>query len=151
MSLMLDLKSSLLSTGYFIDNEYLEKYCTLVERYKRQPIIRGVTNKHHIKPKALFKLLKLSVDDSLLNLVNLPYRTHLLAHYYLCLCTSDPLKYANQLALMCLISRKKLKTSDRLLITNLPLYKDIYEDYKVKKHNNFVLYEDDVDDNKRNS
>lgn len=137
---MRDIKGTLMETGYFIDNEYLQKYCTIVERHSNTRLTRGVTNKHHIMPKALFNLLHREVDNSLVNLVNLPYREHALAHYYLCLCTKDEMKYASEMALICLISRKKLRESDRCLITSLPLYKEIYRDYIHKKTTKYRLY-----------
>lgn len=137
---MRDIRGTLLSTGYFVDNEYLSKYCTTVERHTRTKCIRGITNKHHIMPKALFNLLHTEVDNGLANLVNLPYREHALAHYYLCLCTKDEMKYASEMALICLISRKKLSESDRYLITNLPMYKEIYQDYLNKKTTKYRLY-----------
>lgn len=137
---MRDIRETLLSTGYFLDNEYLEKYCVTVERHTRTRCIRGVTNKHHIIPKALFNLLGEEIDNSLVNLVNLPYREHALAHYYLCLCTRDEMKYASEMALICLISRKKMGASDRCLITSMPRYKEIYQDYIGKKTTQYRLY-----------
>lgn len=148
---MLDVYSSLKSLNYFIDNEYLKKYCQLVERHTRTNTRRGQTNKHHIIPKAWFKLQKLSIDNSLTNLVNLPYREHVLAHYYLCLCTEDPFKFANQLALSCLFSRKRLNSVDRKLLESLPMYYYLYEDYVSKLKSNYRLYnklkEELTDDN----
>ena len=105
---MKDLKAKLLSCKGFVNNIYLEKYCSLVERHTITGVQRRQTNAHHIIPKAWFKLNKLPIDNSECNLVNLPYREHALAHYYLCLCTLDQLQYANELAFICLISRKKL-------------------------------------------
>lgn len=139
---MLDTKTTLMSLEGFIDNEYLSAYCMLIDRNKRSPRKPRVTNSHHIIPKSWFKLNNVTVDNSLVNLVNLVYREHVLAHYYLCLCTSGKLQYANELALFCLISRKKLNVVDKQLLTNLPLYNKIYEDYSQKKKMNYKLYED---------
>ena len=105
---MRDVKQTLLNHNGFIDNEYLDLYCRLVERNGRTPIRHSVTNSHHIIPKSWFKLNKQTVDNTQSNLVNLVYREHVLAHYYLCLCTTDELQFANELALMCLLNRKKL-------------------------------------------
>ena len=88
---------------------------------------------------------KLPVDNSLSNLVNLVYREHVLAHYYLCLCTVAELQYANQLALICLLSRKKLNSVDKQLVTTLPLYKNIYESYIKNRQNGMQLYKEDID------
>ena len=136
------LKNKLKELNFFIDNEYLEKYCRLIEQNTTRNSLPGRTNRHHIIPKSWFKLNNLEVDNSRTNLVTLDYRSHVLAHYYLCLCTTDQLKFANELALVCLISRKKkLNYSDKQLITSLPLYNYIYEDYIKNKTNGYKLYD----------
>ena len=144
---MVDVYNTLKQKQYFIDNEYLQKYCQLVERNTRTPVRARQTHKHHIVPKSWFKLTNSCVNNELNNLVNLPYREHFLAHYYLCLCTQDPFKYANQLALMCLLSLKNKNTVDKELLYRLPLYNNIYEDYVQKLKSNYRLYEGGVDDN----
>ena len=139
---MCDVYQTLANLNYFVDNEYLVKYSQLVTRHTRTARKAKQTNSHHIIPKSWFNLNKLPVNNSISNLVNLPYREHVLAHYYLCLCTEDPFKYANQLGLMCLTTRKKLNPTDKLLIQSLSMYNNIYEDYIQKRKNNFKLYVD---------
>lgn len=139
---MISLKDKLLSHDGFIDNEYLNRYVQLVERHRRTSRRAGNTNSHHIVPRSWYKLHSLPVDNCLSNLVVLPYREHTLAHYYLCLCTDGNLQYANELALILLVSRKKLNTSERLLVQGLPLYNNIYEDYLQKKQSGYRLYEE---------
>lgn len=129
----------------FIDNEHLQKYAQLIERNTRTQRRGGLTNSHHIIPKSWFKINKQQVNNSLNNLVNLVYREHVLAHYYLCLCTEGDLLFANELALICLISRKKLNLADKQLVAQLPLYNNIYEDYKQKKQSNYRLYEETIE------
>lgn len=138
---MTPLKSKLLSLEGFVNNEYLDRYVQLVERNKRTPRLAN-TNSHHVIPKSWFKINSCDIDNSLSNLVTLNYRDHVLAHYYLCLCTVDPLQYANELALMLLTSRKKLNLSEKLLVQGLPLYNNIYENYVRKKKSNMKLYEE---------
>ena len=140
---MYNVKETLLSKRGFVDNEFFEMYCRLIERNTRTPIRHRITNSHHILPKAWFKINKQTVDNTQSNLVNLVYRDHVLAHYYLCLCTTDELQYANELALMCLFSRKKLNVVDKQLVTKLPLYNNIYESYIKHKKSNFQLYTED--------
>ena len=140
MNTMCDLYNTLRNTPYFIDNEFLEKYCLLVERHRHTKVKPRLTNSHHIIPKSWFKLNGLTVDNSLTNLVNLPYREHILSHYYLCLCTTDELLYANELGLMCLLNRKKLNPTDKYLIQHLSMYNNIYEDYLYKRKTNYKLY-----------
>lgn len=142
---MRDVKQTLLNHNGFIDNEYLDLYCRLVERNGRTQIRHGVTNSHHIIPKSWFKLNKQTVDNTQSNLVNLVYREHVLAHYYLCLCTTDELQFANELALMCLLNRKKLNVVDKQLVMGLPLYNNIYEHYKQLRKDNYQLYREDTE------
>lgn len=137
---MKDLKVTLLKCKGFVHNQYLDKYCSLIERNTNTYCVKTKTNAHHIIPKAWFKLNNKIVDNSQCNLVNLPYREHVLAHYYLCLCTVDQLQYANELAFICLTSRKKLNYSDKHLITHLPLYSNIVESYKHRQKINYKLY-----------
>ena len=139
---MISLKDKLLAHEGFVDNEYLDKYVQLVERNRRTTRRAGNTNSHHIVPRSWYKLHDEDVDDTLTNLVILTYRDHTLAHYYLCLCTSEQLQYANELALVLLVSRKKLNLTERLLVQGLPLYNNIYEDYLQKKQSGYGLYKE---------
>lgn len=141
---MLDLKQTLVNLRGFEDNEFLEQYCTLIERHKRIPKRARVTNAHHIIPKSWFKINNYEIDNSLINLVNLPYREHVLAHYYLCLCTVGKLQYANQLAFFCLITRKKkLNVVEKQLVHNLPMYNNIYESYCKNSKISYSVYTED--------
>lgn len=137
---MRNMYQTLRGLNGFIDNEYLLKYCRLIEQNTVTKQRNRVTNAHHVIPKAWYKINKQPVDNSLQNLVNLVYRNHVLAHYYLCLCTTNELQYANELALICLYSRNKLNIVDKQLFNHLPLYNSIYEDYKKKKAANYRLY-----------
>lgn len=139
---MFNVKQTLLQHKGFIDNEYLELYCRLVEQNGRTPMLGGLTNKHHIIPRSWFKLNHEEVDNSPSNLVNLVYRNHVLAHYYLALCTENELQFANELALICLVSRKQLSVVDKQLVASLPMYNKIYESYRAKCKSNYQLYED---------
>ena len=140
---MFNVKESLLNSTGFVDNEFLDLYVRLVERNTRTPQRARITNKHHIVPKSWFNINKKVVDNSISNLVNLVYRDHVLAHYYLCLCTTGKLQYANELAFFCLLSRNnKLTIADKHLMHSLPLYNTIYESYKQKKHIHYDNYGD---------
>lgn len=136
--MILDLETRLTACQGFVSNEYLSKYCQLVERNRRRSR-RGNTNAHHIIPRFWFKMMNKPVDNTLSNLVNLEYREHVLAHYYLCLCTTDKLQYANELALICLSTRKKLNPSEKQLVQQLPLYNNIYENYLNHKRSKIDL------------
>ena len=142
MKIVRDVYNTLRLKSHFVDNEFLRHYATIIERNTRTQKRGGITNSHHIVPKSWFKINKLPIDNSLSNLVNLVYREHVLAHYYLCLCTTGDLLFANELALICLVSRKKLNIVDKQLVAQLPLYNNIYEDYRQKKQSNYRLYEE---------
>lgn len=139
---MLNVHETLKSLKYFIDNEYLKKYSLLVERNTRTKRFPTKTHKHHIVPKSWFKLMSIDCDNTLSNLVNLPVREHILAHYYLCLCTADPFMFANQLALVVLQTKFNLTAVDKQLLHSLPMYNNIYENYQIKIKDGFKLYEE---------
>lgn len=120
------LKSCLLKTAHFIDNEYLDQYCSLISQNKDQRKIKYQTQKHHILPRCYFKLINLEIDNSKENLVNLLYKDHILAHYYLCLCTEGKLHYRLANAFFHLIHRK-WKYEDFSPETDLSEYQKIHE------------------------
>lgn len=140
MNIMLNVYATLKAKKYFIDNEYLHNYSVLIERNRRTPRRGGQTHQHHILPRSWFKLTQEPVNNDLNNLVNLSHRDHFLAHYFLCLCTEDPFKYANELALQCLLSSYNRRYDTKQLLTNLPLYNNIYEDYVKKLKCSYKLY-----------
>lgn len=123
-----------------VDNEFLDKYVQLIERNRRTSRFNHNMNTHHIIPKSWYKLHDKTIDNTISNLVNLTYRNHVLAHYFLCLCTEGEFQFANELAFMLLISRKNLNISEKLLVQELPLYNNIYESYYQKKKQNYKLY-----------
>lgn len=83
------LKTKLLSTGIFYDNEFLQKYVEVVVDNAINPVL-GLTQEHHILPKYFFVDRGMKVDNSQNNLTILKYRDHILAHYYLCRCSIEP-------------------------------------------------------------
>ena len=50
------LRDRLLATNLFIENEYFEKYVSLIEANKNTKTQRYKTQKHHIVPNIAFKL-----------------------------------------------------------------------------------------------
>ena len=90
------LKEKLLSTTLFQDNEAFQNYLNLIARNITTVAQKGKTQKHHIFPKCLSKKLNLMPDNSAENLINLEYKDHIFAHYYLINATDDnELKAAN--------------------------------------------------------
>jgi hypothetical protein len=82
-------REQLLSLGIIEDNDYFEKYIQLIIDNKQTKKQKYKTQRHHIIPKSYYKHKSLQVDNSSDNLVNLLYKDHILAHYYLCLCITD--------------------------------------------------------------
>lgn len=126
-----ELKTKLLATNYFENNKYLDKYCKLVKQNEFTKKQESKTNKHHILPKSYFKMLGLPVNNSLENLVHLLYIDHILAHYYLCLCTNRQFKYKLSVAFFQLVNRR-WKYEDFNPETDLSEYQKIYEEYIIR-------------------
>lgn len=137
---MVNIEDTLKTLDGFIDNEYLDKYLQIIRGCRRFRGRRGNTNRHHVIPKVWFKLQGMEVNNDPENLVTIEHREHALAHYYLCLCTYGKLKYANEMALMLLLSQKRIGAQNKALIMSLPLYKYIYDDLLENKNNNIKLY-----------
>lgn len=86
-----ELKEKLLNTNYFIDNDYLDKYCELIVNNLKTEKIINETERHHILPKSYFKIIESKIDNSSSNTINLKFQYHILAHYFLVLSTMGKL------------------------------------------------------------
>lgn len=118
------LKEKLLNTGYFIDNEWLDKYCGLIEDNK--DIVKDKnTQKHHILQRAYYNLINQPCDDNKKNLVNLKYSDHILAHYYLCLCTKNQLEKSNRTALFFMLNTSPENFDEQQFIDSIGDYYNI--------------------------
>ena len=108
-----ETKQRLMSAGY-VDNEYLDAYVGIIMQNKYTPVIKWKTQKHHILPKHYYKLHNLPIDNSDINLVNLKYKDHCLAHYFLALCAPNKYeRYCNfQAVLHVLGNRNYLQNFD---------------------------------------
>ena len=89
------LKEKLLDIGLCIDNKYLYKNVELIESNRDTKRQKFKTEKHHIIPRKWFMLKHIEVDNSSDNVVNLLYKNHVLAHYYLYKCTINPISNIN--------------------------------------------------------
>lgn len=127
----MEVKTILLQLNIVEDNEYLDKYCKLIESNKETQYIQGQTHRHHIIPKSYYKINNLDVDNSKENLINLLFKDHVLAHYYLALCSNNlDFKYANELAFSYLTNNDKypIKDNERDILLRLPYYQKLYEE-----------------------
>lgn len=147
------LSKNVESNVYFIDNKYLDNYCDLILKNlttKKQPL---VTQKHHVIPLCYYKLVNnirsknwrraadyfSNQDENIL--INLLYKDHILAHFYLVMFSNDFLYYSLfnsldwQLRLNTNTHIKNDKETILKLITELNLdnYQDLYEKYKQKE------------------
>lgn len=86
------LKEKLLAINLFEDNDYLNQYCELIIQNLDTKKEKFRTHLHHIIPRCYFLLINSQIDDSKENLVNLLYKDHILAHYYLFNCALGELK-----------------------------------------------------------
>lgn len=129
-----ELKNKLLATEVFIDNEYLDQYCELIISNLNQEKIKCQTQGHHIVPKCYFISNELNIDNSEENLINLLYKDHILAHYYLCLCTEGNLQYKLANAFFHLTARK-WNYEDFDPETDLSEYQRLYEGWILYRHN----------------
>ena len=86
---MLFLKEQLLQTGCVIDNEYLQLYEELINANLQTKSERFKTQQHHSIPCACYNSRDAANKDSQNLKVNLLFKDHILAHYYLCLCAKE--------------------------------------------------------------
>lgn len=126
----MELKNKILSTGVFEDNEFLDKYCELIISNQDSLKIANVTDTHHIIPKSYYSFANLKIDNTEENLVHLTYSNHIMAHYYLCLFTSDgTLKSKMVYAFMMMTHTRKLPETEQELLQNLDQYKNLHNEW----------------------
>ena len=128
-----ELKERLLSIDLVEDNEFLEKYLVIIINNQFTKHEKFKTQKHHIIPRYYYKYLNEQLDDSPANTVELLYKDHILAHYYLIYCSKHNWVYrrANICAIQRLIrALKKNNKIDSKWIDNLDEIQSFYEESK---------------------
>lgn len=81
-----DLKERLLSFNLFDEtSKYFDDYIKLIINNLSTKRQKNYTECHHIIPKNYYRRMKIKIDNSNDNLVNLVYCDHVLAHCYLAL------------------------------------------------------------------
>jgi hypothetical protein len=129
---MNNIQTRLLELGLAKNNEALRHYSCIVESEfnKQQKFIGGLTQKHHKIPKCYYRKNKLNVDNSEENIVNLSYKDHILAHYYLALCAKGGwFKYKCEHAFLQMTGEYDIPETERALFKKLPFYEKIYADF----------------------
>ena len=117
------MKQLFLETGYFVDNVYMDSYIELIENSKSRTTSTN-SQVHHILPRCYFLLVGEEVNNDISNLVVLLYKEHILAHYYLCLCSKGILRYKLENAFFMLCNLKKVEDFNP---NDLDEYQKIYE------------------------
>lgn len=122
-----------MNTKYFEDNDFLKSYVELIISNMDTPKKRFFTESHHIIQKAYFKDIGIkdnSIINSSDNLVNLTYRDHILAHYYLYHCSiNEHIKQSNLIALINMTNEKKHLDDIEGLIKELDLYENMRREW----------------------
>lgn len=132
------IREKLKNTNIFLENEYFEKYIELMvknQSTKQQPF---KTQLHHIVPKFYFKRCGIEIDESSLNVVNLLYADHVIAHYYLAMCCiNGEDKYSNLSGVRRIFGKINCTPKIKDLIENFDEIQKYYED---TKHQVYDLY-----------
>lgn len=79
----------LIKNGILVENEYYDMYSNLIKLNLTRKREKYKTQCHHIIPKCYFIDNNIPIDDSESNKVILVHKDHVLAHYYLALCSAD--------------------------------------------------------------
>lgn len=116
-----ELKHILINLGLCKQNKYLTKYVNLIITNLTTTKQLGY-DKHHIIPKYYYKYNNLKINSSKENLVYLSRTNHILAHLYLCFCsTSDKYVYPNSYAVLTLSNSKYCGYKDHKKYINYDL------------------------------
>lgn len=133
---MLFFKEQLLQTGYVEDNEYLDLYVQLVNANIKTKREKFKTQCHHCIPCACYESRSEASKDPLNLQVNLLFKDHILAHYYLCLCAKDiSFKYKMIAAIEFTlgksnnVSNQELTAAIKAWLLNNDKFQEAYEEY----------------------
>jgi len=139
-------KSDFLSLGIFEDNEYLDLYVSLINSNVVTEKQQFKTQCHHILPKCYFVKNNLKVNNSKINLVNLLFKDHLLAHCYLALCSvNTKFRYYNRCAVYRLLNHRDFKDLKDVL-SKLDIVQIMYENTRNDAYANNPMFNKDLKD-----
>lgn len=125
------IKTNLLEKALVIENDYLNKYIQLICDNKNTIKTKFVTHCHHIIPRYYYRVNNLPIDNSKSNLVNLKYSDHILAHYYLAMCSSTKrFKDSNLCGIRRIIRGFDPESDEVKLFEMLPEIQSYYEEVK---------------------
>lgn len=145
---MNNLKEILLESGFIEDNMWLEEYITLINN----ELIKSETQRHHIIPRLYYTLKQIPINNTKENLVNLSYKDHVLAHYYLARCGIGEFKKRNCLAFISMTNyKKKVTKENKELFISLDAYKELLEVKKSFVNNRLLGHKWTEEQRKRRS
>ena len=133
------LQDKLLSTFLFENNEYFKKYVRLIEDNLITKQQKFKTQKHHIIPRIVYQLYNWDGCELKENKVNLLYKDHILAHYYLALAAKNSIfKYKMICAINFILGNIKEHHRDidgyvddlKKFTLDLDQYQQLYEESK---------------------
>ena len=114
----MNLRDIAFDEHYFEENEFKQKYLSLLEHALSNSYELGeFPESHHIIPRAVFKLLgkedydskSMQAEVNKNNLVKLSIRDHILAHYYLALFSINELKKSACYSFLAMLDRDTAK------------------------------------------
>ena len=124
-----ELKNKILATNYFEDNKYLDKYCKLIEDNKDTKREKYKTQIHHIIPKCYFIINNIEIDNGKENKINLLYKDHILAHYYLVLSCNNTIIFKKLNTAFIKMTFRKCPNIEKFDFTQLESYQELYKNY----------------------
>lgn len=122
-----DLKQYMMSLEFVQDNEYLDKYVDIIQSNRTTSYVKKKSQRHHIIPAFYFKSKGYSIDNTEFNLVNLSYKDHVLAHYYLALAVNKEFVYQATVPINIILGHKNFPKEDISFIDKLEKLQLLYE------------------------
>lgn len=102
-----------------IDNEYFSKYRYLVSQKSNIPE-HLIYENHHIIPRAVYAILGIPTNNNPDNLIALTIKDHVLAHYYLSLCSKNSkFKFSNITCIALICNRSYSDINEEWINSNL--------------------------------
>ena len=141
-----NLREQLVECGLCVDNEYLDRYVDLICDNFNTPNVTKKTQQHHIRPRYYYKHTHQRLDNSKQNLVNLLYKDHVLAHYYLFKCSPDNslYQYCNSVSIAIIFGHDNFPKSELDILEQLDDYQQFYEKSRELSSNFNVMFDNVV-------
>lgn len=130
-----DIRIKLIATELYNDDQYLNFYIDLINKNINNTYVKHESQQHHIIPRYYFNLSNIKVDNSKNNLINLNFKDHILAHYYLAKASiTKKSMYANITAISMMLGKLYLNLDDEDFISKLDDYQKMYEETRQENY-----------------